>query len=95
MISWIVADKRLFTVIVFPSPDAMICCSGSLFFAVQSYYNQLHERLGYFDHDSGLQCKNYRFWVVVTQVIILDAALLVGCEPVRNKDAASAGDGGG
>ncbi|MCO1608967.1 CNNM family cation transport protein YoaE, partial [Escherichia coli] len=74
LISWMVTlTKPLFTVMDFSfSGRDLIMLFGGIFLLFKAT-TELHERLENRDHDSGHGKGYASFWVVVTQIVILDA----------------------
>ena len=74
LISWMVTlTKPLFTVMDFSfSGRDLIMLFGGIFLLFKAT-TELHERLVNRDHDSGHGKGYASFWVVVTQIVILDA----------------------
>ncbi len=74
LISWMVTlTKPLFTVMDFSfSGRDLIMLFGGIFLLFKAA-TELHERLENRDHDSGHGKGYASFWVVVTQIVILDA----------------------
>lgn len=63
--------KPLFTVMISFSGRDLIMLFGA--YSCRSATTELHERLENRDHDSGHGKGYASFWVVVTQIVILDA----------------------